>query len=305
MSHPHPDPTGWKLWLAGARPRTLPVAVAPVLVGTAAAATSTVEGWAQGIVLWRFLATLVVSLSLQIAVNYFNDYSDGVRGTDDQRRVGPLRLVGSGLVAAPKVKRAGFVCLGVAAVLGLVLASQVGWELLVVGLASMLAAWFYTGGKNPYGYLGLGEAFVFVFFGIVATAGSAYVQVEELRWFHVGVAVPVGLVAVAILVINNLRDIPGDTQSGKRTVAVRIGDARTRVLYTVLMVAMLATAVAFAWDRGFWVLLILGAAPGAILAVREVRSGAKGLDLVPVLVRTGQAQLLLGISFSIALWITA
>jgi len=300
-----PHPTGWKLWLAGARPRTLPVAVAPVLVGTAAAATSTVDGWAQGIVLWRFLATLVVSLSLQIAVNYFNDFSDGVRGTDDQRRVGPLRLVGSGLIAATKVKRAGFVCLGVAALLGLVLASQVGWELLVVGLVSMLAAWFYTGGKNPYGYLGLGEAFVFVFFGIVATAGSAYVQVENLRWFHFGVAIPVGLVAVAILVINNLRDIPGDTQSGKRTVAVRIGDARTRVLYTVLMVAMLATAVAFAWERGFWILLTLGAAPVAILAVREVQSGAKGLDLVPVLVRTGQAQLLLGISFSLALWITA
>ncbi|MGZ0229565.1 MAG: 1,4-dihydroxy-2-naphthoate polyprenyltransferase [Acidimicrobiales bacterium] len=300
-----PHPTGWKLWLAGARPRTLPVAVAPVLVGTAAAATSTVDGWAQGIVLWRFLATLVVSLSLQIAVNYFNDFSDGVRGTDDRRRVGPLRLVGSGLIDAPKVKRAGFLCLGVAATLGLVLASQVGWELLVVGLVSMLAAWFYTGGKNPYGYLGLGEAFVFVFFGIVATAGSAYVQVEKLRWFHFGVAIPVGLVAVAILVINNLRDIPGDTQSGKRTVAVRIGDARTRVLYTVLMVAMLATAVAFAWERGFWILLTLGAAPVAILAVREVQSGAKGLDLVPVLVRTGQAQLLLGISFSLALWITA
>jgi 1,4-dihydroxy-2-naphthoate polyprenyltransferase len=300
-----PHPTGWKLWLAGARPRTLPVAVAPVLVGTAAAATSTVDGWAQGIVLWRFLATLVVSLSLQIAVNYFNDFSDGVRGTDDRRRVGPLRLVGSGLIDAPKVKRAGFLCLGVAATLGLVLASQVGWELLVVGLVSMLAAWFYTGGKNPYGYLGLGEAFVFVFFGIVATAGSAYVQVEKLRWFHFGVAIPVGLVAVAILVINNLRDIPGDTQSGKRTVAVRIGDARTRVLYTVLMVAMLATAVAFAWERGFWILLTLGTAPVAILAVREVQSGAKGLDLVPVLVRTGQAQLLLGISFSLALWITA
>ena len=300
-----PHPTGWKLWLAGARPRTLPVAVAPVLVGTAGAATSTVDGWAQGIVLWRFLATLVVSLSLQIAVNYFNDFSDGVRGTDDRRRVGPLRLVGSGLIDAPKVKRAGFLCLGVAATLGLVLASQVGWELLVVGLVSMLAAWFYTGGKNPYGYLGLGEAFVFVFFGIVATAGSAYVQVEKLRWFHFGVAIPVGLVAVAILVINNLRDIPGDTQSGKRTVAVRIGDARTRVLYTVLMVAMLATAVAFAWERGFWILLTLGAAPVAILAVREVQSGAKGLDLVPVLVRTGQAQLLLGISFSLALWITA
>ncbi len=305
MSSLRPHPTGWKLWLAGARPRTLPVAVAPVLVGTAAAATSTVDGWAQGIIVWRFLATLVVSLSLQIAVNYFNDYSDGVRGTDDQRRVGPLRLVGSGLVAAPKVKRAGFACLGVAATLGLVLASQVGWELLAVGLASMLAAWFYTGGKNPYGYLGLGEAFVFVFFGIVATAGSAYVQVEKLRWFHVGVAVPVGLVAVAILVINNLRDIPGDTQSGKRTVAVRIGDARTRVLYIVLMVAMLATAVAFSWDRGFWILLVLAAAPGAISAVREVQSGVKGLDLVPVLVRTGRAQLLLGISFSVALWITA
>lgn len=300
---PRPAPAGIRLWLAGARPRTLPAAVVPVVVGTAAAADADL-GDGRGLVWWRFLAALGVSLALQVAVNYANDYSDGVRGTD-RNRVGPLRLVGSGLVAAPKVKRAAFAAMGVAGLLGLALAAVVGPELVAVGAVSMAAAWFYTGGGKPYGYLGLGEVFVFVFFGLVATVGSAYVHTEELTAVSWAAAVPVGLVAVALLVTNNLRDIPGDTAAGKRTLAVRLGDGTTRGLYVALMVATVVTAVALAGARGPWLLLPLVTVVPAWAPVRRVIDGARGPELIPVLVATGQAQLALGVTLAAGLWLSA
>jgi len=274
-----------------------------VVVGTAAAADAAL-GDGRGLVLWRFVAALGVSLALQVAVNYANDYSDGVRGTDDDR-VGPLRLVGSGLVPARQVKMAAFAAMGVAGLLGLALAIVVGWELIVVGAAAMAAAWFYTGGSNPYGYLGLGEVFVFVFFGLVATVGSAYVQVEELTGIAVVAAIPVGLIAVALLVTNNLRDIPGDTAAGKRTLAVRLGDASTRVLYVGLVVVSIAGAATIALDRGPWMLLPLLTALAAVKPIRIVTGGAEGAGLIPVLVATGQVQLLLGATMAVGLWMSA
>ena len=194
-----PLPTGFALWLAGARPKTLPAAIVPVAVGTAAVALET-------FILWRAVAAIVVALALQVATNYANDYSDGVRGTDDDR-VGPLRLVGSGAASPGAVKKAIFASFGVAAVVGLILSLAVNPWLLVVGLASIAAGWFYTGGSKPYGYLGLGEVFVFVFFGVVATVGSAYVQTETISGLALILSVPVGVFATALLVINNLRDL--------------------------------------------------------------------------------------------------
>ncbi|MEO6318987.1 MAG: 1,4-dihydroxy-2-naphthoate polyprenyltransferase, partial [Acidimicrobiales bacterium] len=228
---PASPPTEWRSWVAGARPRTLPAAVVPVLVGTACA-TGEVT-----VVAWRALAAGVVALALQIGTNFANDYSDGVRGTDDPGlRVGPVRLVGWGIQPAKAVKRAAVLSYGVAALAGLALAVAVGPELIVVGAAAFAAGWFYTGGSHPYGYYGFGELFVFVFFGVVATAGSTYVQTETLTALALVASVPVGLLATALLVINNLRDIPGDTASGKRTLAVRLGDGRTRGLYVAMLV---------------------------------------------------------------------
>jgi len=211
-----------KDWIAGARPRTLPAALVPVLVGTAAAAGMSGDTNAlKGLFIWRFVAALVVSLALQIGVNYANDYSDGIRGTDADR-VGPMRLTGSGRKSPGAVKRAAFLSFGVAAVAGLSLAVATSWWLIAVGLLAIAAAWFYTGGPRPYGYAGLGEVFVFVFFGVVATTGSAFVQIERITPLTLLVSIPVGLFATALLVVNNLRDIPGDTESGKRTLAVRL-----------------------------------------------------------------------------------
>ena len=212
-------------WVIGARLRTLPAAAVPVAVGSA------VAGAEGSFVWWRALFALIVSLALQVGVNYANDYSDGVKGTDESR-VGPVRLVASGLASPAAVKRAAFSAFAVAGVFGLVLAIVAGWELLIVGAAAIAAAWFYTGGEHPYGYYGFGELFVFVFFGVVATAGTAFVQTERLTALSLVAAVPVGLLAVALLVTNNLRDIPGDTTAGKRTLAVRIGDRWTRRLYS-------------------------------------------------------------------------
>src|SRR5688572_28673488 len=210
-------------WIAGARPRTLPAAVAPVLAGTGVAA------YVDGAVWWKALLALVVSLALQVAVNSANDYSDGIRGTDDDR-VGPMRLVGSGRATPGAVKRAAFLAFGVAAIAGLVLAATTAWWLLAVGVVSVLAAWFYTGGSKPYGYLGLGEVMVFVFFGLVAVVGTTYVQTESWEPSALFAAVGVGSLACAILVANNLRDIPSDTVAGKRTLAVKLGPDRTRAL---------------------------------------------------------------------------
>jgi 1,4-dihydroxy-2-naphthoate octaprenyltransferase len=291
-------------WIAGARPRTLPAAVVPVIVGTAAAAGMNGDcGSLKGLLVWKFVAALFVSLALQVGVNYANDYSDGVRGTDDER-VGPMRLTGSGTKPAAAVKRAAFIAFGVAAVCGLLLAISTSWWLIAVGIAAIAAAWFYTGGPRPYGYAGLGELYVFVFFGVVATTGSAFVQIERITPLTLLVSVPVGLLATALLVVNNLRDIPGDTESGKRTLAVRLGDARTRVLYIAMMVAPFV-AVPFLCgisQRPAGSLSLF-----AILLVRKpvqrVIEGAKGKALIAVLGETGRVQLVFGVLLSIGLFI--
>ena len=293
-----------KDWIAGARPRTLPAALVPVLVGTAAAAGMNGDTNAlKGLVIWRFAAALVVSLALQIGVNYANDYSDGIRGTDADR-VGPMRLTGSGRKSPGAVKRAAFLSFGVAAVAGLGLAAATSWWLIAVGLVAIAAAWFYTGGPRPYGYAGLGEVFVFVFFGVVATTGSAFVQIERVTPLTLLVSIPVGLFATALLVVNNLRDIPGDTESGKRTLAVRLGDKRTRIFYIVLVVLPFFTvpflcglsqrpAGAFSM---FAVLL-------ARKPVQRVIEGARGPALIPVLGATGKVQLAFGVLISVGLFI--
>jgi len=275
-------------WVAGARPRTLPAAVVPVAVGTACA-----QAQLRGnVTAWRVGAALVVALALQIGTNYANDYSDGVRGTDDVR-VGPVRLVASGLAPPATVRRAAFLAFGVAAVAGLALTVAVGPQLLVVGALSIAAGWFYTGGPRPYGYAGFGELFVFVFFGLVATVGSAYVQTVHLHTLECAAAFPVGLLAVGLLVVNNLRDIPGDAVSGKRTLAVRIGDRRTRALY-VGCVALAFAGVFFVASERTGALAALAALPLAVPPLRRVLAGAKGPQLIAVLGDTGRLQLALG-----------
>jgi len=281
-------------WILGARPRTLPAAVVPVAIGAGAAVG---EG---SIVWWRVAVALVVSLALQIGVNYANDYSDGIRGTDDVR-VGPTRLVASKLADPPTVKRAAFVAFAVAAVAGLALAATTSWWLLGVGAAAIAAAWFYTGGPRPYGYAGLGEVFVFVFFGLVATVGTTYVAVERITGLAVVMGCAAGALACALLVVNNLRDIPSDTTAGKRTLAVRLGDPATRRLYVTLVAAafVLAAVAAVAWR---WPVLITFAA--AVLAVppaRTVLGGARGSGLIAVLAGTGRLQLAYGLLATIGL----
>jgi 1,4-dihydroxy-2-naphthoate octaprenyltransferase len=274
----------------------LPAAIVPVAVGTAVARLG-----ADETIWWRAACALFVAVALQVATNYANDYSDGVRGTDDDR-AGPLRLVGSGLVDARKVKMAAFAWFGAAAVAGLALAVAVGWELIAVGVASILAGWYYTGGSNPYGYLGLGEVFVFVFFGLVATVGSAYVQPGGWSATAVLVAVAVGCLATALLITNNLRDIPTDRATGKNTLAVRMGDQRTRWLFVAFLAAPFAIAAIAAVQRP-WALLALVALPLAGLAVRPVLGGATGRDLIPVLEATGKTQLVYGVLLTVGLWI--
>lgn len=299
LSAPAPRLAGWRSWVAGARPRTLPAAIVPVLVGTAAAA-----GVAD-IVAWRAVAAGVVALALQIGTNFANDYSDGVRGTDDPgSRVGPVRLVGWGLQPASAVKAAALGSFAVAGLAGLALAAAVGPELVAVGAAAMAAGWFYTGGHHPYGYYGLGEAFVFVFFGLVATAGSTYVQTGSLTALALVAAVPVGLLATALLVINNLRDIPGDTAAGKRTLAVRLGDSRTRALYVGLLVVafVCVPVVAGGFDRAPAAVALVG----VVLARRpviRVLEGARGAALIPVLGETGRVQLITGALLAAGLWV--
>ncbi len=283
MSEPAPRATRAD-WVEGARPRTLPAAVAPVLVGTGAAL------YAAGFVWWKALLALVVSLALQVGVNYANDYSDGIRGTDTDR-VGPLRLVGSGLAAPGRVKAAAFVAFGIAGLAGLVLAATSSWWLLLVGAAAIVAAWFYTGGSHPYGYHGLGELFVFVFFGLVAVVGTAYVQTGEITVGLVLVGGGVGALACAILVANNLRDIPTDRVAGKRTLAVVLGDRGTRTLYVALLATAAALAVVVAVGETPWLLLGLVSLPLALRACRVVLRGAVGPQLIPVLRDTGLTEL--------------
>ena len=271
-------------WVEGARPRTLPAAVAPVLVGTGAAAA------ASSMVAWKAVLALVVALALQVGVNYANDYSDGIRGTDADR-VGPFRLVGSGAARPALVKAAALASFAVAGVAGLVLAVTTAWWLLLVGAASVAAAWLYTGGPRPYGYAGLGEVFVFVFFGLVATVGTAYVQLDRLSGLEWVAAVAPGLLAVALLVVNNLRDIAGDAAAGKRTLAVRIGAPATRGTYVACLLGPFVVAAVVAAFFRPWALLTLLAVPLALVPARSVLSGAEGRDLVTVLGRTGRVQL--------------
>jgi 1,4-dihydroxy-2-naphthoate octaprenyltransferase len=341
---------GWRLvatfgqWVQGARPRTLPAAVAPVLVGTAAAyyylahvisvdggfgwfafspldnaaSTTTTPGLfstqvvgfsdpgdpaahmatGYGTFAVRAVLALVVALALQVGVNYSNDYSDGIRGTDEVR-VGPVRLVGQKLAPPRQVKYAAFACFGVAALAGLalVLITQ-AWWLILVGLAAIVAAWFYTGGPRPYGYAGLGELFVFVFFGLVAVVGSEYVQTLTITATSLAGGVACGALSVAILLANNLRDIPTDTVHGKHTLAVRLGDHGTRTAYLLAVAAPFVVAVAIAIPTLWWALLGLLALPLAVRPVRAVRSGAVGRDLIPVLAGTGA--LLLGYAVALS-----
>ena len=284
-------------WILGARLRTLPAAVVPVTVGTAVAAGG-------GIVWWRAGAALVVALALQVATNYANDLSDGVRGTDGLQRVGPVRLVGSGMATPSEVRIAMLAAFAVAAAAGLTLAAAVTPWLLLVGVVSIAAGWLYTGGPRPYGYLGLGELFVFTFFGLVATVGSAYVHQQEVPAVAWLAAVAVGFLACALLVVNNLRDRPADAEAGKRTLAVRLGDRPTRILYVALVDGALVVGSLCALSRP-WAVLVLGAGVVAGPAVRRVMGGAEGPDLIDVLGRTGRIQLVAGLLLAVGLALSA
>jgi 1,4-dihydroxy-2-naphthoate octaprenyltransferase len=285
-------------WVQGARPRTLPVAVSPVAVGTGAAAAVGQTNWGYA------LLALVVALSLQVGVNYANDYSDGIRGTD-QRRVGPVRLVGQDLANPSDVRLAALVAFFLAGLWGFALvALSQAWVMLPVGAACVVAAWYYTGGRNPYGYRGLGEVFVFVFFGLVATLGTLYTQVGQVTVAGVVGAVGVGALASAVLVANNLRDIPSDTEAGKRTLAVRLGDRGTRRLYAALVALSVAVVVWLAVTGHPFALLALPAYGLLRPAYQALRTGATGRDLVPVLARTGQAQLVWSVLLGVGIAVT-
>ena len=284
------------VWLAGARPRTLPASVSPVLVGTAVAA-------AEGTVIaWRALAAMAVALALQVGTNYTNDYSDGRRGTD-AHRAGPLRLTASGLVAPALVLRAAAIAFAVAAVAGLLLAMAVDLKLLIVGAACIAAGALYTGGPKPYGYAGFGEVAVLVFFGFVATAGSAYVQLERLTGLAVVVSVPVGVLACALLVVNNLRDVDTDAASGKITLAVRLGAARTRILYHAALVTALAGVVAVGVARPP-ALIALAAVPLGLRPARLVAERRDPPSLIAALVATARLQLATCVLLAAGLWIS-
>lgn len=281
-------------WIGGARVRTLPNSVAPVIVGAGAAGAIDRFSW------WASLLALVVALSLQVGVNYANDYSDGIRGTDADR-VGPVRLVGSGAATPVSVKAAAFGCFGLAVVAGLVLVALTGhWWLLAVGAVCIAGAWFYTGGSRPYGYSGWGEAAVFVFFGLVAVLGTLYVQAGTVTWLGVGGAVALGAFSAAVLVANNLRDVPTDRASGKRTLAVRLGDRRTRTLYFGLVAVPFAVTVLAAFAE-VWVLVALLAAVVVLPAVRVVAGGRDGPALIPVLRDTAMAMLAWAVLAGLAL----
>jgi 1,4-dihydroxy-2-naphthoate octaprenyltransferase len=273
----------------GARPRTLPAAVAPVVVATALAGDDAS--------LLQALLALLVSLALQVGVNYANDYSDGIRGTD-ANRVGPIRITASGLATPSTVKAAAFISFGIGATAGLALAAMTSWWLILVGALAILAAWGYTGGKNPYGYLGLGELFVFIFFGVVATVGTFYVQSEQITLDALLASIPMGTFSCALLAVNNIRDRALDEPVGKRTLAVRLGDRNSRIFFAAL-IALGYLAVAAMGNP--WLALTLLSAPMAISLVRSVLGGAQGRDLIPSLAKTGKLQLQFSILFSIAL----
>lgn len=280
-------------WFSAARPRTLPAAVAPVLVGTGAGIALDGFSWLRGGL------ALIVSLALQVGVNYSNDYSDGIRGTDTER-VGPMRLVGSGAAAPETVRRAAFGCFALAGLCGLILAALTSWWLVPVGVASVAAAWFYTGGPRPYGYAGFGEVFVFVFFGLVAVLGTTYVQAGRISLTAVVAAIGIGLLACALLMANNLRDVATDAAVGKRTLAVHLGDPLSRRVF-VLMIAGAFLAVAVVGVRHPWCLLALLAIPLAVAPVRAVLGGAKGPDLIAVLGATARVEIVYAVLLTMGL----
>ena len=282
-------------WIAGARPKTLPAAIAPVLVGTSFA------GYNASF-LHTFLA-LTVALSLQIGVNYANDYSDGIKGTDFDR-VGPMRLVGSGAATADSVKKAAFISFFVAAIAGLILASRTSWLLIILGAICIIAAWTYTGGPKPYGYQAMGEVSVFIFFGVVATVGTYYVQTESVSREVILASFAIGALACAILVLNNLRDLPSDEVAGKKTLAVVMGDKSTRDLYKWLMFFALVISVALALFS-FYYLFALLSLPLVSKSVRAVSAGARGGELISLLAKTGRIQIIYSVALSFAAWLVA
>jgi 1,4-dihydroxy-2-naphthoate octaprenyltransferase len=282
-------------WIAGARPKTLPAAIAPVLVGTAFAGYNAT-------VLHTLLA-LIVALALQVGVNYANDYSDGIKGTDADR-VGPMRLVGSGAATAKDVKSAAFISFAIAAIAGLILASRTSWLLIILGAICILAAWTYTGGPKPYGYQALGEVSVFIFFGVVATVGTYYVQTESVSREVLLASFAMGALACAILVLNNLRDLENDKSAEKKTLAVVMGDQGTRDLYKWLMFFALAMSVALTFFSFFYLLALLSL-PLVSKSVRAVNSGASGTALIDLLAKTGRIQIIYALALSFAALLVA
>jgi len=282
-------------WIAGARPKTLPAAIAPVLVGTAFA------GYNAS--LFNTFLALVVALGLQIGVNYANDYSDGIKGTDDNR-VGPMRLVGSGAATPEAVKNAAFISFGMAALAGVYISSRSSWLLLIIGALALVAAWTYTGGPKPYGYMALGEVSVFIFFGVVATVGTYFIHVDSVSREVILVSFAMGAIACAILVLNNLRDLEKDAAANKRTLAVVMGDQSTRDLYKWLMFFALIIAVALSFFS-FYYLLGLIALPLIAKSVRAVSNGASGPALIQLLANTGRIQIIYAVALSLAAWLVA
>lgn len=282
-------------WISGARPRTLPAAVTPVAVGTGAAFPNP-----------RFATAglaLLVALALQIGVNYANDYSDGIKGTDEDR-VGPFRLVGSKSASPKSVLLVAMVMFLIAAISGLTLAAMITWWLIPVGIAAIAAAWGYTGGSRPYGYRALGELSVFVFFGLVAVVGTYYVQRRSLDGWIFLAAIPIGFLACALLTVNNLRDIPSDDLVGKRTLAVVLGERRTRTLYYALIAGAYFSVIALStWRAGAAMALLTTAL--LVDPLRKVRLGATGRELIPVLVATARIQLLFGLLLAMGLAVTS
>jgi 1,4-dihydroxy-2-naphthoate octaprenyltransferase len=282
-------------WIAGARPKTLPAAIAPVLVGASFAGYNAT--------FFHTLLALIVGLALQVGVNYANDYSDGIKGTDADR-VGPMRLVGSGAASANAVKKAAFISFFIAALAGLILASRTSWLLIILGAICIIAAWTYTGGPKPYGYQAMGEVSVFIFFGVVATVGTYYVQTESVSREVLLASFAMGALACAILVLNNLRDLLKDDVAGKRTLAVVMGDKSTRDLYKWLMFFALVMSVALSFFSFFYLLALISL-PLISKSVRDVNTGASGSSLIGLLAMTGRIQIIYAVALSFAAWLVA